>query len=143
MERNSKNFKVGDNCSTNELMTRKIKFIILIVFIASIVTYLDWKISTDLDFHSGKDGGLFYTFESILLLGSLFFVVMAKIKRILFIFLGFFGSLFCSIVVYLVLGFSNLIDNLPFHIISCLSFIALFFYLEKLFTKSPTTAKTQ
>lgn len=120
-------------------MSRKIKFITLIILIVSVIIYLNWKISTDLNYHSGKDGGLFCTLESILFLGSLFFVVMAKTKRILFLILGFFGSLISSIIVYLLLGFSNVLDNLPFHLISCLAFVALFFYLEKLFTKTTTT----
>ena len=117
-------------------MSRKIKFILLIVIILSVIFYLDWKISTgDPNFHSGKDGGLVCTLQSILILGSLFFVVMAKIKRILFFFLGFFVSLISSIFVYLILGFCNVIENLPFHIISCVSFVALFFYFEKLIKK--------
>lgn len=124
-------------------MTRKIKFILLIILIISIIAFLEWKISTgDPNFHYGKDGGIFRTLESILLLGSIFFVVMAKTKRILFLLLGFFVSLISSIVVYLILGFSNIFENLIFHIISCLTFIILFFYFEKLITKKTDKTTT-
>lgn len=120
-------------------MTRKIKFILLTILIISVIAFLEWKISTgDPNFYYGKDGGIFRTLESILLLGSIFFVVMAKTKRILFLLLGFFVSLISSTIVYLILGFCNIFENLIFHIISCLTFIILFFYFEKLIIKNAT-----
>ena len=116
-------------------MNRKFKFILLILLIIIVITYVEWKISSgDPNFHFGKDGGLFRTLESIVALGAIFFVAMTNTKRIQFLFLGLFTSLISTIIVYLILGFCNIIDNLPFHIISCISFVGLFFYIEKRIT---------
>jgi hypothetical protein len=125
-------------------MNRKIRFLILMILIVSIIIFVQWNISIgNPDFHSGKDGGMFIIFESILVLGTIFFVVMSNTKKILFLFLGFIISLVSTIIIYLVLGFSNFLENVPFHIISCLGFIASFFYIEKLINKNTTNTKNK
>ncbi len=120
-------------------MGRKIKFIILILLIVIVIAYLEWKISSgDLNFHYGKDGGIFRRLESILIFGPIFFLVMTKKKHILFLFLGFLVSILCSIIIYLLLGFCNVYPDLPFHILTCLTIVILFFYIEKLILKTKT-----
>ena len=125
-------------------MTRKIKLIILISIIASVIALLKWRISAfDLRFYYGKDGGIFRRLESILLLGSIFFMVMPNSRRIIFFIVGFFLSLFSSILLYIALGFLNLFESdLPFHILACLIFIILFFSTEEMIAKTTTTANT-
>ncbi|KUJ52374.1 hypothetical protein AR685_04955 [Chryseobacterium sp. JAH] len=123
-------------------MIRKIKFCILIIVISYTIVYFDYKIAEgDPNFHYGKDGGIILIIESILILGSLFFLVMAKTKRFLFFILGFFTSLIGSILIYLILGFCNIFENSPFHIISCISFIIIFFCFEKLINKNTIVEK--
>ena len=134
-------------------MTRRTRFPILIVLITIVIIYIQWNISTgNPNFHYGKDGGIFRMLESILFLGSTFFIVMSNTKRILFLFLGFLISLISSIIVYLLLSgiivylvpdFKSLYENVLFHVISCVLFITLFFYIEKLITKTTTTANTR
>ena len=118
-------------------MIRKIKFSVLLLIIASVIIYLDYKISTyDMRFYYGKDDGIFVRLESICELSTLFFLVMSKHNRVLNIIIGFFAGLFSSIFTYLVvLGcFHKYLNNndLVFHIISCLVFIKLFFVIEKI-----------
>ena len=113
-------------------MSRKIKFIILIILITIVIAFLEWKISSgDLNFYYGKDGGVLKRLESILIFGPLFFVIMANKKHIFFLFIGLLVSIICSIIIYLLLGFCNVYPDLPFHIITCLTIIILFFYIEK------------
>ncbi len=108
-------------------MIRKIKFIILIILITIVIAFLEWKISSgDLNFYYGKDDGVLKRFESILIFGSLFFVIMAKKKHIFFLSIGLLVSIICSIIIYLLLGFCNVYPGLPFHIITCLTIIILF-----------------
>jgi hypothetical protein len=114
-------------------MTIKIKLILLILLITVVIAYQEWRISAyDLKFYHGKDGGIFCRLESILFLGSLFFIVMARTKKILFLFLGFFVSLVSSILLYLAFAYSNLFEtDLVFHVASCFAFIIVFFWIEK------------
>lgn len=88
-----------------------------------VVYYIDEGIkSFDLSYYSGKDGGYFVRFKSILLLTSLFYILMGILNKkkfsIVFI-LGLFGgfvALIISILNYLFLPTNDL--GLIFHLVS-------------------------
>lgn len=118
------------------------RFGLLMILIISVITYVQWNLyKRNPNFYAGKDGGLFCMLESVLFLGAVFFALMATRKQLLFLFLGFFVSLIGTIVVYLILGFSHLYTKLLLHVLSCLAFVTLFFYIEKLMLKNKATSK--
>ncbi len=118
-------------------MPRIIKFFLLVILIGCVIAYLDSRIATgNIVITNPKLGGLLIRLKSILILGSLFFIVMSRTKRLLFLFLGFFISLVSSVLTYLLLTKSNLLDlefELAWHILSCLAFIIFFFLIDLLF----------
>ena len=123
----------------------RIKLFIMILIIAVVIVYIDYNIkSGNPEFYSGKDNGAFRRFESIVILSTLFFLLMAGNQRILFVIAGFFGGIICSIAGYILAGllpFDSPFGNV-FHIVSCLLFIGLFYALRKLLPKKTYNART-
>ena len=119
----------------------RIKLFIMILIIAVLIVYIDYNIkSGNPEFYSGKDNGAFRRFESIVILSTLFFLLMAGNQRILFVIIGFFGGVICGIAGYILAGllpFDSPFGNV-FHIVSCLLFIGLFYALRKLLSKKTT-----
>ena len=81
-----------------KLLNRKNKLLIFIIVSISIIYFLNYKISTDIIYHTGKDGGDFKRLESIIVLSILFYVIMSKKIRILYGFIGFVISLLSTIL---------------------------------------------
>jgi hypothetical protein len=115
----------------------KLKFSILITFIVFIIIYLEFKINTDLSFHQGKDQGFSIRMESISILCTIFYFVMAQKKKLLMMFLGFLIGVFSIISSYLVclLIIEFRYYASVFHILSTLIYIRSFFFVEKKLNK--------
>lgn len=118
-------------------MERKIKLIVLCTISICTVLFLDYKIHTDISYHAGKDGGYFKRFESIIILTILFFSIMAKRKKLLFMIFGFLNAIIITFSVLLIFRYFpasfNEANILHFSILG-LSFVS-FFGNEKLLEK--------
>lgn len=118
-------------------MERKIKLIVLCIISVCTVLFLDYKIYTDISYHTGKDGGYSKRFESIIILTILFFSIMAKRKRLLFMIFGLLNAIIITFSVLLIFRYFpepfNEADILHFSILG-LSFVS-FFGIEKLLEK--------
>lgn len=121
-------------------MIRVIKFIILIFITVIVIIYINHKIAIyDLRFYFGKDNGLVIIFKSIIILSTLFYLLMAKNRLLLYAFIGFITGIISSIFVYLIIAISieKHSDNmmLIFHINAMLVSIILFFVIENILQK--------
>lgn len=118
---------------------RKIKFAVLILIFTCVIVYINAKIlSFDMRFYCGKDDGDFARLQSIIVMSTVFFFVMSQSYRFLNLILGFFLALFSSIVCYIASAFLPDFMGNPgvlFHILSCITFILLFFGVEKIQTR--------
>lgn len=113
----------------------KLKILLIILFLlASTLTiaYVDYGIRNyGLRFHSGKDGGYFIRFESIVVLSTIFYTLNAiHPKRKLvdyfgYAFAGFFIGIITSIGCYIILPLND--SGLTYHIFSvCISYISIY-----------------
>jgi hypothetical protein len=115
------------------ILKNKPKLCALITSIIFIIIYLEFKINTDLSFHQGKDEGFFIRIESIIILSTIFYFIMAKEKRFLMLLLGFLIGLASVIISYLIclLIVDFRYSGFIFHILSTLIYIRSFFLIEK------------
>jgi hypothetical protein len=121
-----------------KLNNRKTKLYIFIIITMMIVFFLNYKIKTDLSYHSGKDGGQFITFESIIILSVLFYVTISKNMRMLYGFIGFIISIlssFLGLLIFSVLPHFLYNDTIVHIIILGISYSS-FFGIEKLIEKA-------
>ena len=118
-------------------LNRKIKFLIMIVISVSIIFLLNYKIKTDISYHSGKDGGYFKRLESVVILSVLFYVVMSKKLRILYGFMGFAIAFVATFGVLLISSFvpESLSGDTIMHLIVFLIAYSSFFVIEKIVEK--------
>jgi hypothetical protein len=116
-----------------------IKYILVFCYILLsllVVYYIDDGIkSFDLSYYSGKDGGYFVRFKSILLLTSLFYIlieILNKSKFSIVIILGLFGgfiALIVSILNYLFLPTDEF--GLTFHLVSLVLSFSAYLIIKK------------
>ena len=115
------------------ILKRRTKLIALIICIFIIIFYLEYRINTDSNFHYGKDEGFFIRIKTILIFSPIFFLIMAKHKKIIMMLLGLLIGFVSIIISYL---FSALFvefrySGLIFSLLSALIYIVNFFLIEK------------
>jgi len=121
-------------------MHRKITFILSLLAIIAVIIYFYQRISAyDMRFYTGKDDGAFIILQSICILSAVFYFIMAKTKRWLYLFIGFFAGIVSSIIGYFLAVFISSSTGqlvLLFHILGCATFILSFFMIEKQYSRS-------
>lgn len=115
-------------------MNRQTRFVLFLAFAATVILFLNDRINRyDLRFYFGKDNGDLARLGSTCLLGAVFFVVMGRGHSISQMLAGFVTGLCSGIVCYfaVVVPFNGIYTGLIFQALSCLSFILIFFLIEK------------
>lgn len=115
-------------------MKRKIIFSVLLVVITSTIIFINNGIKNcDPRFFDGKDGGLLAILKSNSILSSIFFSAMNYQNWAKNLLIGFFIGLLVSILNYFVLIPFHIPFNfeLIFQVISCSSFILIYFIIVK------------
>lgn len=113
----------------------KIKTLLILIFLpitVATIAYINYGIQNfGLSFHTGKDGGYFVRFESILVLSTIFYTLNAiHPKRKLvdyfgYAFAGFFIGIITGIGCYIILPLND--SGLTYHIFSvCISYISIY-----------------
>ena len=122
-------------------MSRPIKLLLLSIIATVVILYIGNRIyNYDMRFYYGKDDGDIVRLESICLLSGLSFLILAKEKIILNLFLGLLvglaSAIFCWLIVLMPLdSFIKKADTI-FHFISYGLSIFIFFKFEKRKNKS-------
>ena len=121
------------------ILKRIPKLIALIICIFIVILYLEYRINTDSNFHYGKDEGFFIRIGAILILSPIFYLLMAKHKKIIMMLLGLLIGIVSIIISYL---FSALFlefrySGLIFSLLSALIYIVTFFWIEKKWEMNP------
>jgi hypothetical protein len=108
-----------------DIQAMKLKFVLILVSLlitVATIVYIDYGIHHfGLEFHTGKDGGYFKRFESIVLLSTLFYILNTIHPKSNFVdylisgFAGFFAGILIGIFCYLIIESDN---GLVYHIIS-------------------------
>ena len=107
-----------------------IKLIIMLFIICVVVWWVNSRIDAgNPSFYAGKDEGMSARFESILILSTLFYCIMAEKNRIILLVVGFFAGLACSVISISLVSF---FDGLRFQIIACILFVLVFALINRL-----------
>ncbi|WP_299677077.1 hypothetical protein [uncultured Tenacibaculum sp.] len=116
---------------------------ILIGITVFVIFFLNYKIETDISYHSGKDNGYFKRFESVIILSVIFYVVISKQKRILYGCIGFLVSIISSFIGMIIsnsLPKPMNVDSIIHLVVFAIAYLSLF-GIERLIDKT-TTKKT-
>jgi hypothetical protein len=117
-------------------MSRKIKIIVFLIVLSLVVIFLReiYKFFNTA-FYQGKDDGIFARFELIVISSALFFLLMARKKRVFNFGIGFLIGIFSGVISYFLSALipSDTFFNYSYHIIATSLFIIAFFKIEKLF----------
>lgn len=103
----------------------------LIVIYIIILFYVNFKIQTDLSFHYGKDGGFFTGLEMISIMSTIYFLVLSKKNRIIFLMVGLFVGIMSYIVSYFAFFYFFNSSDIFFYLFAILIFVLIFHFLEK------------
>lgn len=120
------------------ILNRKIKLCTFIIISVIVAFVLNYKIETDINYHTGKDGAYFKRLESIVILSVLFFTIISRNRKI---FYGLIGFIISIIVTLTGLFISNFLPKflsritLNHFLVFGISYAA-FFGIEKLINHS-------
>ena len=112
-------------------MKKKALILLLILINISIIFYINFKIETDISYHSGKDGGIFSGFKMIILLSSIYFLVLTKHNKFIFFIIGFLIGIVSFIVSYFAIFWISNSSDIYFYLLAMLLFVLSFHLIEK------------
>lgn len=122
-------------------MKKKALTLLLILINISVIFYINFKIETDISYHSGKDGGIFSGFKMIILLSSIYFLVLTKHNKFIFFIIGFLIGIFSFIVSYFAIFWISNLSDIYFYLLAMLLFVVSFHLIEKQRTMAKLKAK--
>ncbi|KIO52113.1 hypothetical protein IW18_13350 [Flavobacterium hibernum] len=112
-------------------MKKKALILLLILINISIIFYINFKIETDISYHSGKDGGIFSGFKMIILLSSIYFLVLTKHNKFIFFIIGFLIGIVSFLVSYFAVFWISNSSDIYFYLLAMLLFVLSFHLIEK------------
>ena len=112
-------------------MKKKALILLLILINISVIFYINFKIETDISYHSGKDGGIFSGFKMIILLSSIYFLVLTKHNKFIFFIIGFLIGIVSFIVSYFAIFWISNSSDIYFYLLAMLLFVLSFHLIEK------------
>ncbi|TPG33299.1 hypothetical protein EAH81_24550 [Flavobacterium pectinovorum] len=84
-----------------------------------------------MSYHSGKDGGMLTGLQMIVILSSIYFLVLSKRNKIIFLFVGFMIGVLSFLISYFVAyGFLNY-DDIYCYLFAMIIFIVSFHLIER------------
>lgn len=117
-------------------MKRVILIAVLIVINIIVIFYINFKIQTDLSYHSGKDGGFFTGLEMITIMSSIYFLVLSKKNKLIFFMVGLVIGVISYIASYFLTFYFLNSSNLYYYLMAMIIFILIFNFIEKKVTQS-------
>ncbi|PTT02908.1 hypothetical protein DBR27_10750, partial [Flavobacterium sp. HMWF030] len=96
-----------------------------------VIFYINFKIETDISYHSGKDGGIFSGFKMIILLSSIYFLVLTKHNKFIFFIIGFLIGIVSFLVSYFAVFWISNSSDIYFYLLAMLLFVLSFHLIEK------------
>lgn len=121
-------------------ISQGLKIALFIAFSIALIEFLEYKIETDLRFHSGKDGGAFVQFESVFCLSILFHILMGQhflTRLIIGVLVGFVTGILGYFICYGLLKW-----DFPFQYISLAIILIVYFLMSKIGIPKKTSTKT-
>ena len=112
-------------------MKKKALILLLILINISVIFYINFKIETDISYHSGKDGGIFSGFKMIILLSSIYFLVLTKHNKFIFFIIGFLIGIVSFLVSYFAVFWISNSSDIYFYLLAMLLFVLSFHLIEK------------
>ena len=112
-------------------MKKKALILLLILINISVIFYINFKIETDISYHSGKDGGIFSGFKMIILLSSIYFLVLTKHNKFIFFIIGFLIGIVSFLVSYFAVFWIFNSSDIYFYLLAMLLFVLSFHLIEK------------
>ena len=112
-------------------MKKKALILLLILINIGVIFYVNFKIETDISYHSGKDGGIFSGFKMIILLSSIYFLVLTKHNKFIFFIIGFLIGIVSFIVSYFAIFWISNSSDIYFYLLAMLLFVLSFHLIEK------------
>lgn len=112
-------------------MKKKALILLLILIYIGVIFYVNFKIETDISYHSGKDGGIFSGFKMIILLSSIYFLVLTKHNKFIFFIIGFLIGIVSFIVSYFAIFWISNSSDIYFYLLAMLLFVLSFHLIEK------------
>jgi len=122
-------------------MKKKALILLLILINISVIFYINFKIETDISYHSGKDGGIFSGFKMIILLSSIYFLVLTKHNKFIFFIIGFLIGIVSFLVSYFAVFWISNSSDIYFYLLAMLLFVLSFHLIEKHLTIVKLNAK--
>lgn len=121
-------------------ISQGLKIALFIAFSIALIEFLEYKIETDLRFHSGKDGGAFVQFESVFCLSILFHILMGQhfLTRLI---IGALIGIVAGILGYLIWLYVFEWD-FSFQYISLAIILTIYFLMSKIGIPKKTSTKT-
>lgn len=105
--------------------------IALVIIYIIIMFYIDFKIKTDLTYHSGKDGGFFAGLAMISIMSSVYFLVMSKQNKIVFFMIGLFIGVISYLLSYFATFYFLNSSDIYYYLLAMILFISLFHIIKK------------
>ena len=112
-------------------MKKKALILLLILINIGVIFYVNFKIETDISYHSGKDGGIFSGFKMIILLSSIYFLVLTKHNKFIFFIIGFLIGIVSFLVSYFAVFWISNSSDIYFYLLAMLLFVLSFHLIEK------------
>ena len=112
-------------------MKKKALILLLILINISVIFYINFKIETDISYHSGKHGGIFSGFKMIILLSSIYFLVLTKHNKFIFFIIGFLIGIVSFLVSYFAVFWISNSSDIYFYLLAMLLFVLSFHLIEK------------
>lgn len=122
-------------------MKKKALILLLILINISVIFYINFKIETDISYHSGKHGGIFSGFKMIILLSSIYFLVLTKHNKFIFFIIGFLIGIVSFLVSYFAVFWIFNSSDIYFYLLAMLLFVLSFHLIEKYRTIVKLNAK--